>query len=594
MAGDPTVANAQLDALYGKPRDGAISDRELINDSMPDLSDLITNVKTNILAALNELKEDNFVVSTVAELATTNIPAVVDKITLLGYYTAFDGAGHVRKRGSNITGSLPSADGSYWDYIISNGEVHVKHFGARFNGSSDDTNSINNAISSLAAISGSFSPASSFKLILPPGRGITNGGHIIPSTVKVRVIGAGAYTTVLYLKSSADNFVFDLRSSYSSLEHCNIDGNRSNNTNGLEGVLLSASFTFLHRVYVANCNGDGIAVGKNTGAINHRLLNVDVRFCKGYGINIYPSTGSTDGQYTDVNVGTSGLSGINIQTGSQKMTNVHVWGNGLESTTDNHGFRMSSGNSILSGCQSETNLGHGIYIGSGIKGINIVGGTIWGNCNNAIYIYNASHIVVSGVTMKNNGSKNSAGSTSKSFASMHLEGATYVNVSNCVMFDDGSALEAGSYASTPTYPFLGRTAGVFTISRHYAESTGSNSNVIADNTMVAAQSRSGVAVENVGVLNRYQNNLTGLTTISSLSSADTITLPAERDMIRITGTTAITSIAAAATGSIKTLIFTSAGVVVTNGNNISIPGNYTSTAEGTLTIRCDGTNWYKI
>lgn len=129
---------------------------------------------------------------------------------------------------------------------------------------------------------------------------------------------------------------------------------------------------------------------------------------------------------------------------------------------------------------------------------------------------------------------------------------------------------------------------------HYGELTGSDFNVITGNIMRASLSRSGVAIVNVGVHNHYANNSTGLTGLNTVASAATIGIPADQSIIQITGSNAITTINASARGKQITLIFAASGCVVTNGNNISIGSNYTSTTGGNLTLICDGTNWYRV
>lgn len=532
--------------------------------------------------------------ATAAALAAASVPVAAQSIELSGYSAAFDGGGHVRKRGiSSDPGAIQSADGAWWAYVPVNGrEVHAKHFGARFNGSTDDTAAINNAISALTAISGSFTPAASYQLIFPAGRAITQGGHIIPDTIKVDVIGAGRYATILYLKNNSNTFLLEVSGSYGAARMMTLDGNRNNNTTGTECLIVSGSYVKSDDLFITNANGDGIAVGKGDSAINSRFSNIDVRFCKGYGVNIYPSTGSTDCQWTDVNVGQSGMSGFNIGTGAQKMVNCHSWGNGIEHATDNHGYKHMSGGSMLSGCEAETNLGRGHYIGSGLKGITINGGTIWGNCGNGIYATGSTHCTFTGIAIHDNGSSNGAGSSSLSFANIMIDNCQNMTTVGNDMYDTGNAIAAGSYSAAPTYPFNGRSAATFTVTRHYAEGSGSNKNIIGNNQMPAAQSRTGVAITNVGVANRYYGNETGVTTIPTQGSSATLTFNAENDIINITGNTAITTITAGYIGRRVTLMFTTV-CTITNGNNIKLGADFTSTAGGTITLVCDGTNWYK-
>lgn len=74
---------------------------------------------------------------------------------------------------------------------------------------------------------------------------------------------------------------------------------------------------------------------------------------------------------------------------------------------------------------------------------------------------------------------------------------------------------------------------------------------------------------------------------SFTSAAPIITLP-------VSGTTAITSIAAGPAGTILILEFASATCSVANGSNLKLGGNYTSTALGTLTLESDGANWIEV
>jgi hypothetical protein len=82
--------------------------------------------------------------------------------------------------------------------------------------------------------------------------------------------------------------------------------------------------------------------------------------------------------------------------------------------------------------------------------------------------------------------------------------------------------------------------------------------------------------------------------VVSVASAATITIPSVGDIVNITGTTGITSISATGqAGHRVTLVFAGA-LTVTDGSNLKLNGNYTTTADDTLTLVCDGTNWYEV
>ena len=77
-----------------------------------------------------------------------------------------------------------------------------------------------------------------------------------------------------------------------------------------------------------------------------------------------------------------------------------------------------------------------------------------------------------------------------------------------------------------------------------------------------------------------------------VASTATVTLPPLGSLFRITGTTNITSIAASWNGREVTLRFASM-LTVTDGSNLRLTKNLEATADDTITLVCDGTNWYE-
>lgn len=78
-----------------------------------------------------------------------------------------------------------------------------------------------------------------------------------------------------------------------------------------------------------------------------------------------------------------------------------------------------------------------------------------------------------------------------------------------------------------------------------------------------------------------------------VASAANITLPNNDSVVLISGATGITSITAARPRGPVTLIFQSTPTV-TDGSNLKMNGNFVATADDTLTLTCDGTNWYEV
>lgn len=91
---------------------------------------------------------------------------------------------------------------------------------------------------------------------------------------------------------------------------------------------------------------------------------------------------------------------------------------------------------------------------------------------------------------------------------------------------------------------------------------------------------------------RFAGNIS-TTSTKALASASIITLLDYTDVISITGTTTIDGITPSYAGRRVTLIF-SGVLTVQNGNNLYLSAALSTTANDTLTLVCDGTNWYEV
>jgi hypothetical protein len=97
-----------------------------------------------------------------------------------------------------------------------------------------------------------------------------------------------------------------------------------------------------------------------------------------------------------------------------------------------------------------------------------------------------------------------------------------------------------------------------------------------------------------GEFNATAGVMTAALSVPSVTSATTVTLPeSTSDVYTITGTTTITSVTATGqAGRTIKLIF--AGILTfTDGSNLKLAGNFVTTADDTITLVCDGTNWFE-
>ena len=133
----------------------------------------------------------------------------------------------------------------------------------------------------------------------------------------------------------------------------------------------------------------------------------------------------------------------------------------------------------------------------------------------------------------------------------------------------------------------------------YGIAIGSAAGVSADGSIISGNDVRGNAT--AGLL--FQGSATGLSyldnidsTATTIASAATISIPLNGDDFHVTGTTNITNgvtVNAWDNGRIVTLIFDDILTMSDTGTSV-LSAAYVTTANDTLTLRCDGTNWYEV
>lgn len=178
------------------------------------------------------------------------------------------------------------------------------------------------------------------------------------------------------------------------------------------------------------------------------------------------------------------------------------------------------------------------------------------------------------------------------YKGIYIDGCTRVSVPNATVTGANVAVDAfGPAIHVNDSTYCGASGAEISGSNHthgileagtsnfnYFDSVIANGATSAAYTLVGASSY--LRVRQVGVV--------------SVASAAALTLPVGFDAFLITGTTNITSIVALGHGG-KTVRLIFEGILTfTDGSNLKLAGNLVTTADDTITLVCDGTNWFEL
>lgn len=294
--------------------------------------------------------------------------------------------------------------------IDKSGQVYdVRGYGAKVDGSTNDTTAVNSAVSAAASAGGGvvFIPAGT--MITQPIQGVSSVGFrgagtqqttwkLINSATAVAPSGSGSCSTTA-------SVLIECFTTAWSVSDLTIDGNTSNQTAATSHGIYSSDNGYsptskthprIERVTIQFARTDGIHIDfGSTGAGIHSHITV-------YGVlgnGIY--AGSYDTQWSDVEVGQSGLRGIWADASSQHFTTVKAWFSGAVTASLGHGFVSTAGLIQCDSCEFQDNQANGLYLDGAANNV-FTGLAVNGNnrtsatSGNGVEIFNASTNTVIG------------------------------------------------------------------------------------------------------------------------------------------------------------------------------------------------------
>lgn len=378
-----------------------------------------------------------------------------------------------------------------------------------------------------------------------------------------------------------------------------IDGNKNSGARG-DLVVLDVGYATIRNVMFQNAGGTAIRQGKANRAIIANIDGAMIRLALNYGIWVQQD--STDALWNNLDIGTCGLSGVRVESSSQNMSNVHVWGCGTRGVTDDaSGFLILSSGNQMSTCQAETNWDDGFtFRDVDQNGSMMSACKSWANGLAGFAFFNYSRPAMAACTAYDNAMRNTEGptSTNRRYAGFYNSNSNHGAMAGCKAFDRSVARDV----TTPS-PIMSKAA-VVTQVYGYAEETGATPFgwAISGNglgtTMVNANGSTFEA-------NRTPNSVTVLELVGS-------SLPIRGDHKIIKATTSVavgtdvtfnTMGTDSQVGRIVTVQIEATNIVVFENSTIKLVGGSfrggTWTASGTsypkqITFQWNGAKWVEI
>lgn len=455
----------------------------------------------------------------------------------------------------------------------------------------DKEHPINSAIGMLNPGGMVFIPAGTFNV----------SAAVTANKSDVHVLGAGLGATIIKTTAAGIN-AFELGDGTTTRDHISIRNlsidTTVTKTAGYAVLSDKVNRLVLEDVFI-NSHFGGVHL-KNTASVIQYLNRVHIReLVAATGIGILLEHGN-DAYLSNILIDTAGsepLAGIQIrESGGVWIDNCDILNSGIGLLIDPQSGKTVQWLFVTNSAFDNNDL-DGIRIapasGGTIEGLNFTGNWTSWNGQQGVNINPSG--TGDGVRFVNHRSFNNTqhgvqltGGINNSFDACDISGnspassGTYhgITVSGGVSRFAIRDCRIGQMAG------LGNTQG-----RGIIVNAGASDNYVIQGNDLTLNVTEGINDGGTGTDKIVKDNLTGDSL--DVASAATVTLPAHSDFFNITGTDNITSVVASWKQRRVTLKF--AGILTfTDGSNLKLAGNLVTTADDTITLVCDGTDWYEV
>lgn len=251
----------------------------------------------------------------------------------LGYYSTNDGGeGIYLITNSNDTednGSVINLTSGLQAHLITlNNEINVKQFGAKGNNIDNDTEKIQKSID--------YAKNNNYSIFIPNGTYLISN-IVINRTLKIR--GEGANSVIKSInENESDSLIKFLNNGNfrSEISHLRINGNSSNNTNKIDGLMLTLDslgtvgdmWTNIHDLTIQNCTGNGLSIVSEVSISAIREIRVDNINITSCGENGLFMNACADSYFSRISSHSNNKHGFVFDNGVHKCSDLKAFWNG--------------------------------------------------------------------------------------------------------------------------------------------------------------------------------------------------------------------------------------------------------------------------
>lgn len=461
------------------------------------------------------------------------------------------------------------------------GVYNVKVYGAKGDGLTDDSAAIQAAVVA-AEVAGGI-------VYFPAGTYII--GTTILVGVGIRLVGAGWSVSMLKAKAELNAAVIESKnfattgSKNGAIEYLMVDGNKANNTAKKDGIRLASQNWYCRNVIARNCIGAGFSnaivseTEKETVGLDNTFLSCRAINCEGWGFYVE----AHDTLLFDCQAIQCKEYGFYWATNGYAI-NCHSWCyDSTLATATKTGWRLGTGVHCVN-CIAEGATERQVLIAGNVVGWS--GGEVFNGAskpNAALFEFNGGtsarildpwcHEFGTGGAFKFTTNGEASIIRARCFDSggnQVTQGSPAEDIRWDLTLGGGTALGSAAYTSFKQV----------TLSK-FAPGSVPNRSIYNDSATDRPRFKDGI-----GTTRDFQ-----LAAMETTASAETISISTRGSLNKITGTAEIKKVNATFAGHRVTLLFEKA-LTVKNGENLKLGADFAATAESTLTLICDGTNWY--